>query len=100
MKINRRIKNLVFYAPIYSHSVALASAAGVLHDVRRRVSPSTQSLSEEVIVREGGRRGRQGCRYDARAQPRAARGMPRPEGDDDQRQTVPTSRRGRQKSFR
>jgi hypothetical protein len=28
-------------------------------------------------VREGGRRGRQGCRYDARAQPRAARGMPR-----------------------
>ena len=31
-------------------------------------------------MREGGRRGRKGCRYDARAQPRAARGMPRSEG--------------------
>ena len=31
-------------------------------------------------MREGGRRGHQGCRYDARAQPRAARGMPRSEG--------------------
>ena len=31
-------------------------------------------------MREGGRRGHQGCGYDARAQPRAARGMPRSEG--------------------
>ena len=31
-------------------------------------------------MRESGRRGHQGCGYDARAQPRAARGMPRTEG--------------------
>jgi hypothetical protein len=69
----------VFYAPIDSHSVALASAAGVLHDVRRRVSPSAQSLSEEVVVREGGRRDpAKAAGMIARAQPpRAARGVAR-----------------------
>ena len=35
-----------------------SSLAGGVATASRRVSPSTQSLSEEVIVREGGRRGR------------------------------------------
>jgi hypothetical protein len=39
-----------------------------------------KACQTEVVVRAGGRRCRQGCRYDARAQPRAARGMTRPEG--------------------
>ena len=58
----------------------MATARGVCRTASRRVSPSAQSLSDEVVVREGGRRGRQCCRYDARAQPRAARGMPRTKG--------------------
>ena len=61
-------------------------SAGGEPAVRRRVSPSTQSFHAKL---PGGGRARgwasrpprgQGCRYDARAQPRAARGMPRTVG--------------------
>jgi hypothetical protein len=72
---SRRRKNLVSYMRLLMIiTVALASSAGELIDVfpqRLQVKP-----------------------YDARAQPRAARGMPRTDGRHDQRWTVPTSRRG------